>query len=167
MELFEAKQRFIETWGTLGTEWGISRSMAQIHALLLLAEQPMSADEIMDALQIARGNANMNLRALMDWGLVRKELITGERREYFSAHKDMWTVARQVISHRKKKELEPLFQTIHLIHDINNKDTPEAAHFISVVDDIRLFGEKADKMLSTLTSAERVWVMNTLLKFIR
>ena len=73
MNLEEAKNKFIQSWGTLGSQWGINRTMSQIHALLLVSAEPLSAEDVMEQLNISRGNANMNLRALMDWGLVTKE----------------------------------------------------------------------------------------------
>ena len=85
MELNEAKDKFIQSWGSLGSQWGINRTMAQIHALLLIAPEPMSTDEVMEQLKISRGNANINLRELMNWQLVRKEVKTGERMEFFVA----------------------------------------------------------------------------------
>jgi DNA-binding transcriptional regulator GbsR (MarR family) len=74
MKLEEAKQQFIQNWGVLGTQWGINRTMAQIHALLLVSSKPLSADDIMSQLQISRGNTNMNVRDLLDWGIVEKVL---------------------------------------------------------------------------------------------
>jgi DNA-binding transcriptional regulator GbsR (MarR family) len=102
MQLQEAKDKFVQAWGNFGSNWGINRTMAQVHALLLVSPQALSADDIMESLDISRGNANMNIRALIDWGLVYKENKNGERREYFIAEKDMWTVIRQIIIHRKK-----------------------------------------------------------------
>ena len=110
MELQQGKEKFIQSWGTLGTNWGINRTMAQVHALLLISPRALTAEEIMEQLKISRGNANMNIRALIDWNLVHKELKPGERKEYFSAEKDMWEVVRQIIIHRKKKELEPMLK---------------------------------------------------------
>ena len=68
MEWQEGKDKFLQAWGTLGTSWGINRTMAQIHALMMISPRALSADEVMEELQISRGNANMNIRALMDWG---------------------------------------------------------------------------------------------------
>ena len=110
----EGKEKFIQSWGTLGSNWGINRTMAQIHALLLLAPDVLNAEEIRDELKISMGNANMNLRALIDWGLVYKEHKTGERKEFFRAEKDMLEIVKKIIQQRKKKELEPL--TLSLIH---------------------------------------------------
>jgi DNA-binding transcriptional regulator GbsR (MarR family) len=96
MELAEAKQKFIEAWGKLGSEWGINRTMAQVHALLLMSPEALTTEEVMEQLSISRGNANMTLRDLISWGLVEKQHKPGERKEYFFAEKDAWTIARQV-----------------------------------------------------------------------
>src|ERR1700754_3478947 len=112
MNFEEARERYIQAWGALGSQWGVNRTMAQIHALLMVAPHPLSADDIMTDLNISRGNANMNLRALIDWGLVRREFKSGERKEFFSAEKDIWLVARQVLIERKKRELEPILKAL-------------------------------------------------------
>ena len=85
MKLIEAKSQFIQAWGTLGSKWGINRTMAQLHALLMVSPDPMTADELMEELNISRGNVNMNVRELMDWGLVEKMHKPGDRKEYFWA----------------------------------------------------------------------------------
>ncbi|MCB0678111.1 MAG: transcriptional regulator, partial [Saprospiraceae bacterium] len=112
MDLREGKEKFIQSWGALGSSWGVNRTMAQIHALLLISPEALSADEIMEDLMVSRGNANMNLRALIDWGLVYKELKPGERKEFFRAEKDMWEVVKKIITQRKKKELEPMLKVL-------------------------------------------------------
>src|ERR1700722_14124721 len=118
MKLNEGKEKFIQAWGTLGSSWGINRTMAQVHALLLIAPDPLSAEEIMEELNISRGNANMNVRALMDWGLVSKEFKSGERKEFFTAEKDIWKVATQVMKERRKRELEPVLKVLGEISNI-------------------------------------------------
>ncbi len=106
MQLAEAKAKFIADWGRLGTNWGINRTMAQIHALLLVSPDHLSAEEVMEQLAISRGNANMNLRELIDWGLVQKVIVPGERKEFFTAEKDIWKnwLGR---SSRNRKKREP------------------------------------------------------------
>ena len=108
MDLQEAKYKFIQEWGVLGSSWGINRAMAQIHALLMLAPESKTTDEVMEELKISRGNANMNLRALIDWGLVFKEYKPGERKEYFYAEKDLWNVMKQIAKERRKREIVPI-----------------------------------------------------------
>ncbi|HBR53549.1 MAG TPA: transcriptional regulator, partial [Flavobacteriaceae bacterium] len=83
MEFKEAKEKFISTWGNLGSLWGINKAMAQIHALLFVSPAPLSMEDIMEALDISRGNASMNLRGLIDWGIVYKVNVAGEQGEYF------------------------------------------------------------------------------------
>ena len=133
MDLQEGKEKFIQSWGALGTSWGINRTMAQIHALLLISPNPLSAEEIMDELKISRGNANMNIRALIDWGLVFKTLIKGERKEYFIAEKDMWEVVKKIIAQRKKRELEPMLKVLEELSSIKSKDE-EGEVFTKVID---------------------------------
>src|SRR5687768_6692663 len=89
--------------------------MSQIHALLLVSKGELSAEEIMEQLSISRGNANMNIRALMDWGLVTKIIKPGDRKEYFAAGKDIWETARKITYERRKRELEPV---MHMIEEL-------------------------------------------------
>ena len=166
MQLDDAKRKFIQSWGTLGTDWGISRTMAQIHALLLVSPQPMNAEEVMQELQISRGNANMNLRALIDWGLVYKALKPGERKEFFEAEKDVWEVVKKIIVQRRKKELEPALKILEEVSTVEG-ETAEVEEFKRVVQDIRLFSNKADRTLDTLIQADSNWFVGTFMKMIR
>src|SRR6187551_3759006 len=104
MKLTEAKQQFISSWGAFGTHWGINRTMAQIHALLLISPDPLTQDDIMEELNISRGNTNMNIRELINWGLVERVILPGERKEYFTAEKDIWKVVKQIVKERKKSK---------------------------------------------------------------
>jgi len=166
MELAEGKEKFLQSWGALGSSWGINRTMAQIHALLLISPDAMSADDVIRELKISRGNANMNLRALIDWGLVHKELKTGERKEYFVAEKDMWEVVKQIIIQRKKKELEPMIKLLDDLSSVQAEDR-ESEEFVQVVKDIKLFSSKADSTLETLIKADSNWFVGTFMKMIR
>ena len=102
MEFEEAREKYIHAWGALGSSWGINRTMAQIHALLLVSTEPISTEDIMDELQVSRGNANMNIRTLIDWGLAKKIVKSGERRDFFITEKDIWELGVQVVKERKK-----------------------------------------------------------------
>lgn len=156
----------MQSWGALGSSWGINRTMAQIHALLLISPKALSADDIMEDLQISRGNVNMNLRALIDWGLVFKELRTGERKEYFIAEKDMWEVVKHIIIQRKKKELEPMIKVLDELANVQGSDE-ETQQFVDVVKDIRLFSNKADATLDSLVKADSNWFVGTFMKMIK
>lgn len=166
MELEEGKRKFIQSWGTLGSHWGINRTMAQVHALLLISAAPLSSEAIMQDLKISRGNANMNIRALIDWGLVHKELVPGERKEFFVAEKDMWKVVRQIIIHRKKKELEPMLRVLEEVNKVEG-NSEEAEEFKKVVQDIKLFSNKADSTLDNLVKSEQNWLMGTFMSLIK
>jgi DNA-binding transcriptional regulator GbsR (MarR family) len=168
MKLEEAKQQFIQSWGVLGTQWGINRTMAQIHALLLVAPEPLSADEIMEQLQISRGNANMNIRDLITWGIVEKVLKPGQRREYFNAEKDIWKVAMRIIKERKRRELDPMLDVMEQIKDIEgDRKEAEAKQFIETVSQIQKFARQADKALDGLIKADEHWFSGTLLKLFK
>ena len=166
MEFPEGKEKFLQAWGTLGTSWGINRTMAQIHALLLISPDALSADDVMAELKISRGNANMNLRALIDWGLVNKALRAGERMEFFVAEKDMWTVVKNIIVQRKKRELEPMIRVLDELANVRGEDEA-AREFVAIVKEIRLFSNKADATLDSLVKADASWFMGTFLKMIR
>lgn len=166
MEYKEARDKFLQSWGTLGSQWGINRTMAQIHALLLISPEALTAIEIKDSLQISTGNTNMNLRALMDWGLVYKELKTGHRKDYFVAEKDMWEVVRKIIAQRKRRELEPVVKVLDEVSAVVG-DSPEIQAFQKTVQDIRLFSNKADSLLETLLKAEADWFIKSFLKMVK
>ncbi len=162
----EGKEKFLQAWGALGTSWGINRTMAQIHALLLIAPMSLSADSVMEELKISRGNANMNLRALMDWGLVYKELRAGDRKEYFVAEKDIWRVVRQIIINRKKKELDPMLKVLDEIGGIE-ANCPDSEALVKTVKDLKLFSSKADSTLEMLVKADSNWFVGTFMKMIK
>ena len=106
-KLKHARDEFVSQWGALGTQWGINRTMAQIHALLMTAPQAMTTDEVMEDLEISRGNAHTNLKELVTWGLIRVVVKKGERREYFEGEKDVWSIFTIVARERKRREIEP------------------------------------------------------------
>ena len=165
MTLPEAKTKFIQAWGALGSKWGINRTMAQVHALLLISAQSLSADDIMEELNISRGNANMNLRALIDWGLIQKEHKSGDRKEYFFAEKDIWKAARQIIIERKKRELQPIKAILNDLIEVEGEGE-EVAVFKMAMDEIADFAETADKALDQVTKTNKEWVLNSLIKML-
>ena len=168
MKLSEAKAQFISSWGAFGTHWGINRTMAQIHALLLISPDPLTQDDIMEQLNISRGNVNMNTRDLVDWGLVDRVLVPGERKEFFSAEKDIWKVATQIIKERKKRELDPMLKLLGQLEKIEgDKKEKNVKQFVNTVSGIRKFGNQADKMLDVMIKADESWFLGALLKFFK
>ncbi|MBS1663207.1 MAG: transcriptional regulator [Bacteroidetes bacterium] len=165
MQLAEAKSQFIANWGRFGSNWGINRTMAQIHALLLVSPDALSADEVMEELQISRGNANMNLRELIDWGLVQKVIVAGERKEFFTAEKDIWKVARQIVKERKKRELDLMIPVLKELSDVEGDKKDRAVKtFTDTIQNIRKFSEQADKTLDTMIKADEHWFWSSLMK---
>ena len=166
MEFTEAKDKFIQTWGTLATQWGINRSMAQLHALLLISPEPMTTEDVMEQLQISRGNASMNLRDLMDWGLIYKQLKAGERKEFYVAEKDIWKVARQVAKERRRREITPVVEVLNDLKAID-ATSPEAQEFKRVMEGLSNVVGFADNTLNAVIRAEENWLMSQFLKVFR
>lgn len=126
--LREAQDRFIASWGRMGSAWGISRTMAEVHALLYVTGEPMNTDEIMDRLAISRGNVSMSVRALLDWGVIQKTHKRGDRKDYFQAEQDVWTMLRAIARERIKREVDPMLQSLEEIRELTpdtTKATPE------------------------------------------
>ena len=168
MNITEAKQKFIEQWGILATQWGINRTMAQVHALLLISDKNMSTDDIMTALSISRGNANMNVRELMNWNLVRKVIAPGDRKEYFTAEKDMWKVAMHIMEQRKKRELDPMVKLLDELSKVEgDKRNPEIKSFADSMNSIKKFSEQADKIMGVMIKAEENWIWGSFLKIFK
>jgi DNA-binding MarR family transcriptional regulator len=138
MKITEAKAEFIQAWGTLGSSWGINRTMSQIHALLIVSKDPLSAEDIMDQLKISRGNANMNIRALMDWGLVKKQLVPGD----------------------------PILNAMESLKNVEGEDE-ETKEFKKVISEIADFTQKVDGTLDKFIRSDRNWFYKTAIKLIR
>ena len=101
------EHKYIIHWGELGTRWGISRTVAQIHALLYLSERPLNAEEICDTLDLARSNVSTALKELQNWGIVRVAHIMGDRRDHFESMKDVFEMFRVIMMERKRREIDP------------------------------------------------------------
>ncbi len=168
MKLLEARQQFISSWGAFGTHWGINRTMAQIHALLLISADPLTQDDIMEQLNISRGNTNMNIRELINWGLVERVLLSGERKEYFTAEKDIWKVVKLIVKERKKRELEPMLQLLDKLEKVEgDKRDKHVKTFVDTVSGIKKLGRQADKTLDMMIKAEESWFVGTMMKFFK
>ena len=167
MKYPEAKEKLIQAWGNLGYSWGLNKVMAQIHALLLISPKALTTEDIMQELNISRGNANMNIRALLDWGIVQRISVSGERKEYFKSGKDIWELARQVAKERRKRELEPILKVLQEVGDTPTDNSEEGKEFKKVTKDLRAFAEKSDGLLNTFINAKESWFWNTLMKALR
>jgi DNA-binding transcriptional regulator GbsR (MarR family) len=111
-ETSPAIRRFILHWGDLGSQWGVNRSVAQIHALLLVSDKPMNAEEIADALGLARSNVSNSVKELLTWSLIKRAPMEGDRRDHFEAESDMWEMVARIVAMRKARELDPAAQIL-------------------------------------------------------
>ncbi len=117
-KLEESKALFVRRWGEMGPYWGISRTMAELHALLYVSTRPLCTDDVMEQLQISRGNASINLRALQEWGLIRRMHQPGDRKDYFVSETDVWAMFETIAQQRKRREVEPILDVIRRCHDM-------------------------------------------------
>jgi DNA-binding transcriptional regulator GbsR (MarR family) len=103
----QAVEDFILHWGDLGSQWSVNRSVSQIHALLYLSEQPLTAEDIAETLGLARSNVSNSIKELMNWNLIRRAPIKGDRRDHFEAETDVWEIATRIAAGRKQREIDP------------------------------------------------------------
>ncbi len=127
MNLPPLSQAFVLHFGEMGSRWGINRTVGQIYALLFIADRPLNAEEITDRLGISRSNTSMGLKELQAWRLVRLEHRPGDRREWFSAPEDIWTIFRTLAEERQRREVEP---TLSMLRDalLEHTNSPEERH---------------------------------------
>lgn len=167
MSLVESKKKFIETWGLLGSQWGVNKSVAQIHALLLVAPRPVSTDYIMDALVISRGNANMSLRQLLDWGIIYKKSVPGDRKEYFIAEKDVWKWSHKIGAVRKQKELDPVLEVLDELNQVKDiEKSEEGKEFMKQIKELDQFTDQLAKLADRIFSSQKGEMLLKLLKLI-
>lgn len=165
MNTEEIRQQFVQAWGVLGTSWGISRSMAQVHALLLLSKGELSTEEVMEQLKLSRGNVNMVLRDLVGWNLIYKQTKPGDRKEYFIAEHDIWQVAIRVITERKKREIMPAKQTVKvLMNNVSEAKDSEQLHIKSMLNELNSFIEQMDTLSDLLLKVEKNALLKNVLK---
>ena len=126
--LAAAQEQFVRIWGQMGSNWGIARTMAEVHALLFATGRPLNTDQIMEYLAISRGNASMTLRALLEWGVIHKVHQPGDRKEYFEAEQDVWVLFRTITRHRIQREVAPVIDSLHRCREqLGTEEATEAA----------------------------------------
>lgn len=148
-----AKNQFLQCWGEMGSSWGINKTMAQIHALLMVSEQPLSTDDVMSELQISRGNANMNLRSLVDWGLVRRSYVKGDRKEYFQSEKGVWKMFCAIARERKRREIEPVIAGLEECLQLAGRDKG-SENFRKQITELLEFSKTIDFLMGQVARQE-------------
>lgn len=115
MDLTDIARRFIVHWGEMGSNWGVNRSVAQIHALLFIHGQPLHAEALSETLNIARSNVSTSLKELLNWRLIRVTHVLGDRRDYYETSGDVWELFRIIVRERKEREFDP---TVRLLREL-------------------------------------------------
>ncbi len=169
MNIKDAKASFVQSWGSYGSNWGINRTMAQIHALLLISDRLYSTEEIMEELVISRGNVNMNIRSLIEWGLVYKEYVSGERKEFFRGEKDIWTAAKKIMLMRKQRELNPVIELMEELKAVESSsdDKEEVRNFRNKIKEIHDFANQAEKLFAFVAKEDKTWFWKKFMKFFK
>lgn len=167
MEYREAKEKFISTWGSLGTLWGINKAMAQIQALLFISTKPLSMEDIMEELKISRGNTSMNLRQLMDWGIVTKVLVSGERKEFFTTEKDVQELARTVAKERSRREIKPVIKVLEEVSSIKDDGTAKTKELIKQTKALKDITDDLDTLMNKLVNQKQNWLTKSVLKLMK
>lgn len=156
-----ASAKFVESWGSMGALWGINRSMARIHALLLATKEPLGLEEITEQLEISRGNASMCLKELRHWGVIRRVHLTGERRDYYIAETDVWSMLFRIASERKKREFDPALSALReVLESIESEDDLVKERLGELEEILRA----ADRLLQRFLASEKA--SRAMLKFL-
>jgi DNA-binding transcriptional regulator GbsR (MarR family) len=160
-----ARDEFISQWGAMGGAWGINRTMAQVHALLMTSEKALTTDDVMAELKISRGNAHQNLRELVGWGLVRNVIRKGERKEYYESEKDVWRMFCIIARERKRREIEPALRALHTCEEQTRGLRGEKAlAFNRQINALAGFLAQADAIMDRVSKSEQSVIMPLALK---
>jgi DNA-binding transcriptional regulator GbsR (MarR family) len=154
-KLPETVERFVLHWGDMGSQWGVNRSVAQIHALLYLAERPLTAEEIAETLGLARSNVSNSIRELMAWDLIRRVPVKGDRRDHFEAETDLWEISMRIAAVRKEREIDPAIDALKTCvagADRDPKLHPVAARRLK---DMLAFIESIDRWYAQMLTVPR------------
>ncbi len=144
--LIEIQNRFVLHWGEMARNWGISKTMGQVHALLYITGREWSAEDIMADLDISRGNVSMTLRELVNWGLVNRVHRLGERREFYTAEQDVWEIFHRILEERKRREFDPTIAALAEYSECVRPavDRPEGAALLERIEAWREFFQVMD-----------------------
>ncbi len=166
--LLEARDEFVTQWGTIGTAWGINRTMAQVHALLITTGHLLSTDDVMEELRISRGNAHKNLRDLVSWGLIRSVVRKGERKEFFEAEKNVWKMFCIILRERRRRELRPAQAALQeCAARTKGLKGAEAVAFNQQIKALSDFLELADGVITKISRSEQSSMVPWALKFLK
>jgi DNA-binding transcriptional regulator GbsR (MarR family) len=148
----ESRARFIDAWGAMGAVWGINRSVARVHALLMASDGPVGLDEIAETLSISKGNVSMSLRELRAFGVVREAPSPGDRRDFYVSEPDAWTMFFRILAERKKRELDPALAAVRAALDDSDASGPAGGRLAQVADLLSSMESAARRLLENPTA---------------
>lgn len=162
-QLSAVQQKFILHWGEMGTRWGINRTVAQVHALLYISPKPLNADDIVEALDVARSNVSTSLKELQGWGIVKLVHVMGDKRDHFESMADVWEMFRVVVDERKKREFDPTMRMLHECVTEAEKDKAADEFTVRRLRELYKFFETT----STLYAQVRRWPTAAMFKLVK
>jgi len=142
MTLTTSMKEFILHWGEMGTRWGVNRTVAQVHALLYLSPESLTAEEISDALSVARSNVSTSLKELQNWNLVQVDSRMGDRRDYFRTSADVWTLFLTVVDQRVEREIIPTLNMLQRLVVEARAERPAQPAVTARITSIQVFLEE-------------------------
>jgi HTH-type transcriptional regulator, glycine betaine synthesis regulator len=149
----DAVQRFVDAWGAMGAVWGVNRSVARVHALLMASDGPVSLDDIAERLAISKGNASMCLRELRTFGVVREAPRPGDRRDWYVTEPDVWTMAFRIVAERKKRELDPAVAAVRAAIEESDGTGPAHERLEQIADFLGTLEAIARRLVDNPTAA--------------
>ena len=152
-------ERFVLHWGEMGGFWGVNRSVAQIHAVLMTAERPLTAEDLAGTLQMARSNVSTSLKELLNWNLVRRVPVKGDRRDWYEAETDVWEVASRIAAGRKAKEIDPALATLRAGGAAADGDPTVHPVALQRLKDMLEFTETVDRWYGQIVTVARPKLM--------
>ena len=162
-KLSPVQQKFILHWGEMGTRWGINRTVAQVHALLFVSPKPLNAEDIVEALGVARSNVSTSLKELQGWGIVKMVHILGDKRDHFESMKEVWEMFRVVLNERKRREIDPTTQMLNECIAEAEKDKSSDDYTVARLRDLRDFFETTSAWYVQI----RQWPTSAIVKFVK
>jgi len=162
-QMSPVQQKFVLHWGEMGTRWGINRTVAQIHALLYISEQPRNAEQIAEALGVARSNVSTSLKELQGWGIVKMVHVMNDKRDHFESMKDVWEMFRVVLDERKRREIDPTLNLLRECIAEAEKDKQSDKYTEERLRALRDFFETTTSWYLQV----RKWPNNAIVRFVR
>jgi DNA-binding transcriptional regulator GbsR (MarR family) len=160
--LTDVESQFVDLWGTMSSLWGINPTMARIHGLLYITGEALTMDDMMARLGISRGNVSMNLTKLVEWGLVQKAHVRGDRKDRYASVSDVWEMFTRVATQRKRREIDPVLTTLRRCRDALSADglgaaarTPAAKERYRRVDELLAFLQLMDQLSSEFLASHK------------